>query len=149
MIKQYLLMLLITTFTLGSIGCSTTRSTSKLSDAQGSSRYIYAVTSEQADKIIVEAMKIQFSNSSILKVELPYKGYFVNERFLLDSHEFTARMIPATARDRQGKLIDGFYFEVIDSGTMLISGSVRASNLLDKIIEIANKSAKPIPITQQ
>jgi hypothetical protein len=109
---------------------------------------MYPMTAEQADKVLIDAMKYQFPDASIVRVELPYKGYFVTQRFLLDSQDFTSRMIPAKGLDQHGKTVDGFYFEVIDAGTMPISGSIRASSLFDKIMEIANSNSRPLPIAR-
>lgn len=109
---------------------------------------MYPVSAEIADRILIQAMLYQFPGASIVRVELPYKGYFVTRRFALDSHDFTARMLPAKGVDEAGKVVDGYVFEVIDEGTMLISGSVRASSLFSKIIENANAEAKPLPMAQ-
>lgn len=129
-------------------GCASTRSTAQGGDASSVTQMMYPVSAEIADRILMQAMLYQFPGASIVRVELPYKGYFVTRRFALDSHDFTARMIPAKGIDEAGKLVDGYIFEVIDEGTMLISGSVRASSLFSKIIENANAEAKPLPMTK-
>ncbi|MGZ0018711.1 hypothetical protein [Nitrosomonas sp. wSCUT-2] len=146
MIHTIVLAIILAATAISTVGCATSRSTAQYASADVSTQYMYPMTAEQADKILTEAMKYQFSDASIVRVELPYKGYFVTRRFLLDSQDFTARMIPAKGIDQNGKTVSGFYFEVLDAGTMPISGSVRASSLFDKIIEIANSISKPILI---
>jgi len=109
---------------------------------------MYPVSAEKADSILIQAMNAQFPNASIVRVELPYKGYFLTQRLLLDSHDFTARMIPAKGIGDAGKVVDGYTFEVIDQGTTIMIGKIRASSLFDKILENANREAKPLPSIQ-
>ncbi len=129
-------------------GCATSRSTAQGKDASDQTQKMYPVSAEKADNILIQAMTYQFPDAPIVRVDLPYKGYFVTRRFLLDSQDFTARMIPAKGIRKDGEIVDGYVFEVIDAGTMPISGSVRASSLFDKILEHANVEAKPIPIAR-
>lgn len=148
MIHAIVLAAILATTVISIVGCATSRSTAQYASADVSTQYIYPMTEEQADKVLTEAMKYQFPDAPIVRVELPYKGYFVTRRFLLDSQDFTARMIPAKGIDQSGKTVNGFYFEVLDAGTMPISGSVRASSLFDRVIEIANNISKPILIVR-
>ncbi|MBS0588545.1 MAG: hypothetical protein JSS37_11480 [Proteobacteria bacterium] len=148
MIHAIVLATILATTVISTVGCATSRSTAQYASADVSTQYIYPMTEEQADKVLTEAMKYQFPDAPIVRVELPYKGYFVTRRFLLDSQDFTARMIPAKGIDQSGKTVNGFYFEVLDAGTMPISGSVRASSLFDRVIEIANNISKPILIVR-
>lgn len=146
MININILAILVIAAVMATAGCATTRSTAQDASSNVSTQYMHQITTEQADEVLIKAMTHQFPEAPIVRVELPYKGYFVTQRFLLDSQDFTARMVPTKGRDKQGKVVDGFYFEVIDAGTMPISGSVRASSLFDKINELANNIAKPLPI---
>lgn len=148
MVHAIVLATILATTVISTVGCATSRSTAQYASADVSTQYIYPITEEQADKVLTEAMKYQFPDAPIVRVELPYKGYFVTRRFLLDSQDFTARMIPAKGIDQSGKTVNGFYFEVLDAGTMPISGSVRASSLFDRVIEIANNISKPILIVR-
>lgn len=148
MVHAIVLATILATTVISTVGCATSRSTAQYASADVSTQYIYPITEEQADKVLTEAMKYQFPDAPIVRVELPYKGYFVTRRFLLDSQDFTARMIPAKGIDQSGKAVNGFYFEVLDAGTMPISGSVRASSLFDRVIEIANNISKPILIVR-
>ncbi|MCY1303916.1 hypothetical protein D9M70_536450 [compost metagenome] len=83
----------------------------------------------------------------MMRIDAPQKGYFVNRRFLLDSQDFTATMIPAKGH-RNGGVVEGYSFEVVDEGTMLISGPVRGSSLFNKVREKAGRLASPIPVAQ-
>ena len=148
MIRRIYLAIALMLCVLLTVGCSTTRSTAHGSDTSIPGQKMYPLSPEKADRVLIQAMTYQFPTSPIVRVELPHKGYFVTSRFALDSHDFTARMISSKGIDEAGKTVDGYYFEVIDSGTMPISGSVRASSLFNKIIETANGEAKPIPITR-
>ncbi|WMJ09647.1 hypothetical protein [Nitrosomonas sp. sh817] len=147
-IHTIVLATILVAIAISMVGCAASRSTAQHASADVSTQYMYPMTAEQADKVITEAMNYQFPDAPILRVELPYKGYFVTRRFLLDSQDFTARMILAKGIDQNGKTVSGFYFEVLDAGTMPISGSIRASSLFDKIIEIANNISKPILIAR-
>lgn len=148
MLRTMILATTIIATVIAATGCATTRSTAQDASANVSTQYMYPMTSEQANEVLTKAMNYQFPDAPIVRVELPYKGYFVTQRFLLDSQDFTARMVPTKGNDIKGKTFDGFYFEVIDAGTMPISGSVRASSLLDKINEIASNISKPLPIAR-
>lgn len=143
--KNRLLILLISTM-ISIAGCATSRISGQDVASDSQPKLTYPVSELDANEILVEAMKYQFPDVSIVRVELPYKGYFVTRRFLLDSHDFTARMIPTKGRQNDGLVVDGFVFEVIDHGTMLISGPVRASSLFNKITELAGAKAKGIPV---
>ena len=148
MLKQFYLAIALTLCALLASGCATTRSTAQGENTSNQTPKMYPMSAENADKILIKAMAYQFPDAPVVRVELPYKGYFVTRRFALDSHDFTARMIPAKGIDETGKTVDGFIFEVIDDGTMLISGQVRASSLFNKIIESADSEAKPLPIAR-
>ena len=57
-------------------------------------------------------------------------------------------MIPVSSLSTEGEMIEGFYFEVSNSGTMPISGGNNADQLYDLIIEYAEREADPLPITR-
>lgn len=129
--------------------CTTTRTTVGATDsvsAAAAPTEMFPLTAEQADQVLVKSMVEQFGDSPLIRVDAPYKGYTVHTYFLLDSHRFTARMIPAKGRLANGKVVDGYVFDVIDSGTMLISGQVRAESLIKRLFDNAGSIAKPIPI---
>lgn len=135
-------------FTLLS-ACTTTRTTVGASDsvsAAAAPTEMYPITAEQADQVIIKSMTEQFGDVPMIRVDAPYKGYAVHTYFLLDSHRFTARMIPAKGQSPNGKVVDGYVFDVIDAGTMLISGQIRAESLITRLYDNAKLITKPIPI---
>ena len=129
-------------------GCTTTHTT--LSATEGveavAPTEMYPLTAEQADKVLIKSMTDQFGDAALIRVDAPYKGYTIHTYFLLDSHRFTARMIPAKGQGAKGKIVDGYIFDVIDSGTMLISGQIRAKSLLKSVLDNAAEISKPIHI---
>lgn len=130
-------------------GCTTTRTTVNTTNAATAAAgptEMYPITSEQADNVLVKSMMQQFGDAPLIRIDAPYKGYTVHTYFLLDSHRFTARMIPAKGQSVNGKVIDGYIFDVIDAGTMLISGQIRAESLIKHIFDNASQIAKPIPL---
>lgn len=129
--------------------CTTTRTTVGASDsvsAAAAPTEMYPITAEQADQVIIKSMTEQFGDVPMLRVDAPYKGYTVHTYFLLDSHRFTARMIPAKGQEPNGKVVGGYVFDVIDAGTMLISGQIRAESLITRLYDNAKLITKPIPI---
>lgn len=132
-------------------GCTTTRTTVNTGDAATAAAgptEMYPITPEQADKVLTKSMMDQFGDAPLIRIDAPYKGYTVHTIFLLDSHRFTARMIPAKGQAGNGKVVDGYIFDVIDSGTMLISGQIRAESLIKHIFNNASQIAKPIPLIE-
>ena len=123
-------------------GCSGTRSTV----ADPSTAHVYPLSEEQANQVVAEAMAAEFSGSAISRVDFPNSGYRVTIRFALDSHDIVALFIPAKARTTEGEIVDGYVFEVNDSGTMAISGRRRASKLFEGIQQRANRIAAPLPL---
>lgn len=126
-------------------GCASTQSMVG-TGADRSSAKMFHFTPEQADKILSTAMAGEFSGSPISRVEFPNKGYQSTIRFLLDSHTITAYMISAKGRTKDGSIVDGFYYEVNDVGTMTISGRKRAKRLYKRLILDASAVSEPIPM---
>lgn len=110
---------------------------------------MYPLTDAQADRVLATAMASEFSGSPISRVEFPNKGYTATMRFLLDSHQITAVRVPARGKAPEPSaageaLVEGFYFEVNDAGTMLISGRNRASKVYERIVHEAGLLTKPL-----
>ncbi|MBA4802428.1 MAG: hypothetical protein H2040_11245 [Euryhalocaulis sp.] len=126
--------------------CSSTQSMANLSETGAG--IMFPVDEQTADQILASAMSRQFSGSPISRVTLPNPGYQTTIRFLLDSHTVVAYMIPVSSLSTEGEMIEGFYFEVSNSGTMPISGGNNADQLYDLIIEYAEREADPLPITR-
>ena len=54
---------------------------------------MFPVTREQAHTILVTSITRQFPGSAASPVELPYPGYRIHIRFLLDTHDIVAYMV--------------------------------------------------------
>ena len=105
---------------------------------------MYPISDEQADRVLATAMAREFVDVPVSKVEFPHKGYTTTMRVLLDSHQITAVRIPAKGR-HGANLLDGYYFEVNDAGTLLFSGKQRAGKVYERLIHEAGLVAKPLP----
>ena len=124
--------------------CSTTHTTDRLEGVGAEAAFFFPMTELEADKVMADAMSYQFPDGNISRIDLPFKGYTVTRRFMLDSQTFAVRRIPSSGSGLNGELVSGFYFEVIDEGTMPVSGATRASSLFQKVIELSNQISKPI-----
>ncbi|ARU05563.1 hypothetical protein CCO03_13510 [Comamonas serinivorans] len=128
-------------------GCSHTQSMAPVGGTGAA--LMYPLTDAQADRVLATAMASEFSGSPISRVEFPNKGYTATMRFLLDSHQITAVRVPARGKAPEPSaageaLVEGFYFEVNDAGTMLISGRNRASKVYERIVHEAGLLTKPL-----
>jgi len=108
---------------------------------------MFPISSEQADRILATATTGEFAGSAISRVEFPNKGYQATIRFALDSHTIVAYMISAKGKKGDGTVVDGFYFEVSNSGTMPLSGGKRAKKLFERLVRDASVIATPTPIS--
>lgn len=106
---------------------------------------VFLITEAQADQILVDAMNTEFGNSPIVRVEHPNKGYQATIKFLIDSHQIVATMVPSRGRQTDGTVQDGYYFTVSHSGTMPLSGMTRSRRLRDRLSEAANDLSLGVP----
>ena len=123
-------------------GCSHTQSMAPVGGTGAA--LMYPLTDAQADRVLATAMASEFSGSPISRVEVPNKGYTATMRFLFDSHQITAVRVPAKGKEGN-RMVEGFYFEVNDAGTMLISGRSRAGKVYERVIHEAGLLARPLP----
>ncbi len=125
-------------------GCVTTPyNTAETAKESNGALMVYPISKEVADSVLQQSIKEQFPDQTFLPVG---NGYRVYVRFLLDDHNFVATMVPAKGTLPSGEVVDAYYFNVNQFGTMLISGRVRAGHLLEIITANANKVAKPVPM---
>lgn len=106
---------------------------------------VYLITEAQADQILVDAMNAEFGTSPIVRVEHPNKGYQATIKFLIDSHQIVATMVPSRGRKADGTVQDGFYFTVTHSGTMPLSGIARSNRLRDRLTKAATALSPSVP----
>lgn len=106
---------------------------------------VFLITEAQADQILVDAMNVEFGNSPIVRVEYPNKGSQATIKFLFDSHQIVATMVPSRGRQTDGSVRDGYYFTVSHSGTMPLSGMTRSRRLRDRLSEAATELSPSVP----
>lgn len=108
---------------------------------------MFPISAEQADKILAMAMVGEFPGAAISKLEIPNKGYSAVIRFMFDSHQINAWMIPTKGRSSEG-VINGYYFEVNDAGTMPLSGGQKSRKVYERLVRDASIVAMPLPQTR-
>ncbi|GAA0763949.1 hypothetical protein GCM10010203_34190 [Actinomadura yumaensis] len=106
---------------------------------------VYLITEAQADQILVDAMNVEFGTSPIVRIEQPNKGYQATIKFLIDSHQIVATMVPSRGRKADGTVQDGFYFTVTHSGTMPLSGIARSNRLRERLTKAATALSPSVP----
>lgn len=132
--------------------CVSNRITANLAENSGDPSIpsvMYPVTTEQADKILIKSMVAEFGEVDLISVAAPYKGYTLKVSWLLDTHNFTARMLPAEGIRQDGSIVKGFSFEVRDWGSLPTRGNATARELLEKIQSNADEVSKPLPIREK
>lgn len=119
-------------------GCATSRTS--LSIGQTGSGEVYEASNDEIRSLIFTAMYREFPGSV---KELPSSsiiGYEAETRFMLDSHTISAFAAPVRGFDFNQEPMDGFVFEVNDSGTMPLSQKPRASRVFQNVLRAANDS---------
>lgn len=129
------------------LGCTTTATNPISVDSKTSISQMYPITQEQADKILAQSLAEEFPKSSIVRVELPYKGYQATWRIGFTSHDFTLRMLPAKGTTSDGKMVEGYTFEVLDYGSLMFEVAVIRPGLIARVREKLNAAARPLPVT--
>lgn len=109
---------------------------------------VYLITEAQADQILVDAMNIEFGNDPIVRVQHPNKGYQATIKFLFDSHQIVATMVPSRGRAGDGSVQTGYYFNVSHSGTMPLSGISRSKRMRERLTEAATAISPSVPSAQ-
>lgn len=121
-------------------GCAGQISNSQANSPTGA--VVYPISADDADRVIGQAMVETFPGTPISAVALPNKGYTATIRLLLDSHQITATAIPAAGVDAQGARVNGYSFDVSNSGTMPLTASAR-SDALFKLINTRAAALHP------
>ncbi len=109
---------------------------------------MYPLTQDQADQISAKSLIAQFPEAQIVRVEYPHKGYLATYRLSSYSHDFTIRALPAKGRDKDGNIVSGFVFEIVDNGALLLQATMQRPELMARILEQANVLAKPLTIVK-
>lgn len=106
---------------------------------------VFLLTEAQADQILVDAMNVEFGNSPIVRVEYPNRGYQATIKFLFDSHQIVATMVPSRGLRADGAVHDGYAFNVTHSGTMPLSGMSRSKRLKERLSQAASALSPSVP----
>jgi len=106
---------------------------------------VYLITEGQADQILVDAMNAEFGTAPIVRIEHPNPGYQATIKFLIDSHQIVATMVPSRGVASGDAVRDGFYFNVTHSGTMPLSGIARSNRLKDRLNDAATGLSPSVP----
>ena len=106
---------------------------------------VFLITEAQADRILVDAMNVEFGSDPIVRVEAPNKGYQATIKFLFDSHQIVATMVPSRGRASDGTVQSGYYFNVTHSGTMPLSGMSRSKRMRERLTEAATAISPSVP----
>ena len=106
---------------------------------------VYLITEAQADQILVDAMNAEFGTAPIVRIEHPNPGYQATIKFLIDSHQIVATMVPSRGVASDGTVRDGFYFNVTHSGTMALSGIARSNRLKQRLSKAATALSPSVP----
>lgn len=106
---------------------------------------VYLITEAQADQILVDAMNAEFGTAPIVRIEHPNPGYQATIKFLIDSHQIVATMVPSRGVASDGTVRDGFYFNVTHSGTMPLSGIARSNRLKQRLSKAATALSPSVP----
>lgn len=106
---------------------------------------VYLITEGQADQILVDAMNAEFGTAPIVRIEHPNPGYQATIKFLIDSHQIVATMVPSRGVASGDAVRDGFYFNVTHSGTMPLSGIARSNRLKDRLNDAATALSPSVP----
>lgn len=106
---------------------------------------VFLISEVQADQILVDAMNAEFGTSPMVRVEYPHRGYQATIKFLFDSHQIVAIMVPSKGLRPDGSVQDGYYFNVNHSGTMPLSGMARANRLRERLSEAATRLSPSVP----
>jgi len=105
---------------------------------------VYLITEAQADQILMDAINVEFGSDPIVRVEHPNKGYQATIKFLFDSHQIVATMVPSKGRSGDGSA-QGYYFNVTHSGTMPLSGMSRSKRLRERLSQAATALSPSVP----
>ncbi len=106
---------------------------------------VFLISETEADQILVDAMNAEFGTSPIVRVEYPHKGYQATIKFLFDSHQIVATMVPSTGLRADGSAEAGYYFNVTHSGTMPLSGIARSNRLRKRLSDAATSLSPSVP----
>lgn len=110
-------------------------------DASGEGTPVYFISSTEADQIMKSAMVEVFPRLPIMRVDAPYQGYTASMNFALDQHSVTLMAVPANG-SWEGVVRSGYSFKVSQFGSIPITGSIKAGNLIKAVERMTTNSPK-------
>jgi hypothetical protein len=127
------------------VGCSSHYSTVR--EGASGPVTLYRVSRAEALQFAHNALSVMFPGRKITEIQGPPSGYSTSYRMMLDTYSQQVVAVPATGIDPSGLEVRGYYFEVSGSGTAVISGRVKNSELFDRVKELAERSGRPTRVT--
>ena len=103
-----------------------------IKSSKGGTGGTYALSSEQAEEVIIQAMKKHFTKG-ITRVSSPHPGLTARFAYLLDYLDITLMMLEKEK---------GYSFEIRTQGTAVVTGNIKATNLLRAVEELAEAKEK-------
>ena len=105
---------------------------STIKSGKGGTGGTYALSSEQAEEVIIQAMKKHFTKG-ITRVSSPHPGLTARFAYLLDYLDITLMMVEKEK---------GYSFEIRTQGTAVVTGNIKATNLLRTVEKLAEAKEK-------
>ena len=105
---------------------------STIKSDKGGTGGTYTLSSEQAEEVIIQAMKKHFTKG-ITRVSSPHPGLTARFAYLLDYLDITLMMVEKEK---------GYSFEIRTQGTAVVTGNIKAANLLSTVEKLADAKEK-------
>lgn len=125
-------------------GCSGTYSSRDDNGGHGGSE-VYPISMDDALLVMQTAMEKEFPADHIADILTPHSGYKAKLRFLADIDVISVYVLEGQGSGPDGKIINGFYFEVHRSGTYPLGGIPKSKAILKHVIEGASRLAEALP----
>lgn len=123
MIKSITLSIIILTFA----SCATTLKSNKYGDSG-----LYALTSDKMIEIAQIAMKEEFEENQLSRLTEPQLGFKARWEYLLDYLDISIYVVEHGEK--------GYSFEIKTDGTALVTGNIKAQNIMRKAKALADSS---------
>jgi hypothetical protein len=111
----------------------------------GEQKMMFPITAEQADKVMQDALTVQFGADMVRRTDHPHPGYEARTGILGEPDVIFAVRVPAKGERPTGEDVDGFAFLV---GHRRQSPGRRMPQVLDvydRVVELASHVADPLP----
>lgn len=139
-----LIVLLVAITLSASVGCSSHHSSLR-QDSSGAAT-IYQLSGIEALQLAHNALSEMFPGRKITEIQGPPAGYVTSYRMMLDTYSQQVLAIAAIGIDGSGNEVRGYYFEVSGSGTAIVSGRIKNSDLFDRVRQLAEQSGRPTQV---